>query len=194
MMNAQRFLSIVLACILTGCATSYDISRDFDPATNFSALHTFAWMPDDTGHSGDAVVDSDTLLRERLQNAVERELLMKGYRKEAALGKTPDFWVTFHAAMKRKVEVTTYSGYYGYGWWGYPWGYMGGGLGPQAYVRDYDERVIVLDFVTPATRKLLWRATARNALDEDATPQERTEQIDRIIRQMLKGFPPLPGT
>lgn len=193
-MSAQRLLAILLACVLTGCATSYDISRDFDPATNFSALHTFAWMPDTNAGSGDAVVDSDTLLRERVQNAADRELLLKGYRKQTAKDSLPDFWVTFHAAMKRKVEVTTYSGYYGYGWWGYPWGYMGGGMGPQAYMRDYDERVIVLDVVDPASRKLLWRATARNALDEDASPQERTGQIDRMVKQMLKGFPPLAGS
>lgn len=192
-MSAQRLLAVILACIVTGCATSYDISRDFDPGTDFSRLHTFSWMPDGNTGSGDAVVDTDTLLLGRVQNAVEQALLAKGYRKELVPGKAPDFWVTFHAALKRKVEVTTYSGYYGYGWWGYPWGYMGGGLGPQAYVRDYDERVIVLDFVNPGTRKLLWRATARNALDEDLTPQQRTEEIDHIIRQMLKAFPPLPA-
>lgn len=192
-MNAQRFLAMCLACIVAGCATSFDISRDFDPATNFSALHSFAWMPDTNAGSGDAVVDTDTLLRGRVQSAVDRELLLKGYRKEVTAGKTPDFWVTFHAAMKRKVEVTTYSGYYGYGWWGYPWGYFGGGMGPESYVRDYDERVIVLDMVDPASRKLLWRATARDALDEDATPQQKTTQIERMVGQMLAGFPPLPG-
>lgn len=190
-MNALRLLVVVLACILTGCATSYDISRDFDPSINFSALHTFAWMPDAKVGSGDILVDSDTLLRQRVENAVERELLLKGYRKQAD-GKTPDFLLTFHAAMKKKVEVITYAGYYGYGWWGYPWGYMGGGLGPQAYMRDYDERVIVLDILDPGTRKLLWRATARNTLDEDDSPQEKTEQIDRVVRQMLAAFPPLP--
>ncbi|MBS1212315.1 MAG: Phosphonate transporter phosphate-binding periplasmic component [Proteobacteria bacterium] len=192
-MNLQRLVTIFVSCVLAACAATFDVTRDFDPSVNFAKLHTFGWMPDAKTGSGDVLIETDTLLRQRVQDAVEQGLILHGYRKQLQEGTPPDFWVTFHAALKRKVEVVTYGGYYGYGWWGYPWGYMGGGMWPQAYTRDYDERVIVLDILDPATRKLLWRATARDTLDEDATPQEKAHRIGQAVRQMLAGFPPLPG-
>jgi hypothetical protein len=189
-MGILRITVIVLSAALAGCAYRYDVSRDFDPAANFAALHSFGWMPDVKVSEGDILVESDTLLRQRVQSAVDRELSLKGFQKRAS--EPQDFWVAYHAALKRKVEVITYNGYYGYGygWWGRPWGYPVG-LGPQTYMRDYDEHMLVLDIIDPKTRQLLWRATTRDGLGYHGNPEERDQRVNEAVRQMLSEFPPV---
>ncbi len=189
----QRTLLILLALALSACGSTARISRDYDPTVNFWSLRTYTWAPEAEHAGKDVVVATDTLLHQRVESGVDRELAMKGYRKETNPARQPDFWVTFHAAMTRTRDVVIYNNYYGYGYgWGrypyYPWGaWMGG---PDTMVREYNDITLVLDILDPKTRKLIWRATARDFDDESASPQEKTRIIWATIQQMLQGFPP----
>lgn len=200
-MSMHRMLIILLALALAACASTIPVSRDFDPTADFAHLRTFAWAPDAPPPSKDSVVDSDTLLHQRLHNSITSGLLFKGFRQATDADSPADFWVAYRVVMSRRQDVMLYNNYYGYGYYGaYGWGGFYGAfpmagpwMGPEAIVRDYELRTLVLDILDPKTRKLLWRATAEDYSDNFANPQGKTRHIALTIQQMLQGFPPLPA-
>ena len=190
-MNAMHRIAIILLLMtLTACALP--VRLDYDPAVNFSALHTYAWAPnmEVKKETGDPLAASDTLLRQRLEQAVYQELQSRGYVK--ATQALPDFLVTYHITSRKRNQMVVFDNYWGPGWgWGYypyGWGY-GYGMG-SAYMTEMDETVFALDILNPSTHKLTWRAVVRN-IDYDAdTPDERFEGIRKAVRSMLQRFPP----
>ena len=64
---------------------------------------------------------------------------------------------------------------------------MGGGKSKPIEVT---EGQIVLDFVDPKSKSLLWRATGAGSAKPAHSPEEQQERIDQIIGEMLAGFPP----
>lgn len=173
---------------LTACATRIPVSLDFDPAIDFKQLHTYAWTREEPPPTPpDPLTESDTLLRQRVESAVDAELRVRGYRK--TFDTVPDFWVAYHATTQRKMDVIPYQASFGYGGWWRPY-YWGVAYAPSYYVREYDERILVLDMLDGKTRKLIWRAKSRYAVDEETTPQEKTARTWQAVQRMLQGFPP----
>ncbi|MDD5035745.1 MAG: DUF4136 domain-containing protein [Methylococcaceae bacterium] len=190
-MNWLKILFVLWVLALVGCS-GVRVNRDFDPTVDFWALRSYAWIPDAEPIGKDIVVETDSLLHQRVESAVDRELAMKGYRKETTPSRPADFLVNYHIARTRQREVVIYNHYYGYGWgWG-RYSYYPVGMGPDTQVREYEENTLVLDIQDPKTRKLMWRATARDEWDDSASPQEKTQIIWNTIQTMLSGFPPLP--
>ena len=77
--------------------------------------------------------DHDTwrpLVDKRIRDAVDRELVAKGYRR--VQDRSPDFYVAFYLSVEDKMDVYTVNrGYYDY------WGY--GVSIPETRVRQYEE-------------------------------------------------------
>ena len=68
---------------------------------------------------------------------------------------------------------------YGYGWlplYGSPGRHMAGTL--------------VVDILDPEEHELLWRGTAEGALLDTRRSDQQQEAIDRIVREVLKEYPP----
>jgi len=112
-----------------------------------------------------------------------------------------DFLVGYHAAIDRRLSVQSMNTYYGYssgwGWddhrYGDGWGYhraWGSAPMSRTYTRYYDEGSLILDFVTPQTRELIWRGAAKAEVDEAYSPSTKREQINEAVRCMLEQFPP----
>lgn len=162
-----------------GCA-GLRISTDYDPNTDFSSLRTYAWMESQRTRPQDPRVDN-SLLETRVKNAVDAELAQKGYR--AVSPDQADFLVGYHAAVQSKIDAYTMSNFYGYrpGW--------GGGVS-DIHVYEYDEGSLVIDFVDPETKQLLWRGGAQAEVNQRADPAKREERIRMAVQKVLSRFPP----
>jgi hypothetical protein len=192
-MYSIRLFIVVSLIVLAGCST-LRTGYDYDAAFNFAGLRTYDWAPDAKPSSGDPVIDTDTLLEQRVHEAVERELQSKGYRKETS--KQPDFWIAYRVSVRSRTDMSTLNPWYGYyGWgggawggWGmggyYPWPYTGG------YLREYDQGILTLDAIDPKTRKLIWRGTAMDYINLTDSPQEKTRRIQESVQGLLEKFPP----
>lgn len=185
---SKHLFILLLFAALNGCATM-TITSDYDAFANFSGLKTYAWIPDPKTPSGDPRIDS-SLLDSRIRKAVEIHLSARGYVKEKS--GTPDFWIGYHAAIDKKMDVEILNDYYGYGpGFGR---FYGAAYAPpgtaSAYVHEYEEGTLILDIVKPDTRKLIWRGTAQASLNREATSEEKRERINEAVRRILKKFPP----
>jgi hypothetical protein len=167
------FLSTIL---LVGCAPistnfDYDVNWDYDLLKTYQLLTPPA----------DSAINS--LSRDRVTNAINSELIARGYTKDDA---SPDFLVAYHGGSQDKIEVSdwgyTYAGrgsYYGYG-----------GRRTAVDVYQYQEGSLIIDIVDTETHKLIWRGTARKVLDTNPTPEERTATVNAAVAKILEAFPP----
>lgn len=166
-----RRLWVFLGVFAAGCS-GLDVSHDYDPQKNFATLKTWAWAPQPPQADGGEFSPVSSLTHERIRSAVENELTRKGYQEVDP--PSAGFWVLKYAAVGQRFEADPG---YDYHWYGQE-------------VRVYDEGTIVLDIVDPKEKKLIWRGTARGAVDDDLTPEEREERIQEAVAEILEGFPP----
>lgn len=192
-MRLSKTLSIVLVVLHFSACATYRVSVDYDPAINLATLKHYAWKPETGDKAGDLLIDTDTLFRQRVTNAIDGELTRRGYRKSE---NSPDFLVSFFYTRERKVDSSSlYYPYYG-GFFGGPYsGYWGGWYYPGYYgganlMREYDEGLLVIDFLNPRTRKLLWRGMVRDYIRFQEEPETRERRIYQSVAAALERFPP----
>ena len=171
----KNISGLLYSCgILLGACSSISTNFDYDAKADFASLKTYRWLsPPKTLHM-------NSLTGDRILDAVNAGLAAKGYRQVKA---NADFEVAVHGGSQDRVQVTD---------WGYTYGprgtYWGGSRGVDVY--QYREGTLILDIVDANTNKLIWRGTARKALDPNPTPEQRTKTISEAVENILKNFPP----
>jgi hypothetical protein len=166
----SRHSWLFLGVLLAGCGGP-SIHQDYDPKEDFSKFKTWAWAPTQPQASGPSdPMAVSTLTQERLHRSVERELTAKGLSQVDA--NSADFWVQHYAVVEQQIVVDP----------GYDWG--------TNDVSSYDKGTIIVDLVTPKTKRLVWRGTASDVVDPDLTPNERETRIQEAVHEILEQFPP----
>ena len=186
-----RALVIVMAALVAGCS-SIETSYDYDPKANFAGLKTYEWLKEPQKLTGDPRIDGNTILANRIYEAVDTELAARGFRK---ISGDPDFLVAYHVSLDKRRSVQTLNSYYGYGpGWGYGYGasyrpgYWAGA--PETYVYEYEEGTLILDIVNPENKELIWRGWARDEVHFKSTPEKDQTQLNEAVHEMLENFPP----
>ena len=182
MLHLSRVLVLLVAtAAMSGCS-SLKIHTDYDPGVDFARLQSYAWLPDPSSPTGDPRLDS-SLLHARVRRAVDSQLAARGHRE--ASPDEADFLVAYHVALETKLDVDTID--YGYG---YGWGHWYGGTRSSTRVREYEQGTLLLDFVDPKTRQLLWRGSSSARIRPDSSPEEHQKRADEAVAAMLERFPP----
>lgn len=175
---------LLLACsiaMLSACSTM-TIESDHDAAANFSNLKTYAWVP---RAKRDPILTriNDEFVESRTQQAVNGQLTAKGYKMQTS--GTPDFLVSYYASVTEKLRVSTNYDVYSE---------ASGSLGSQSYVgsraHEFDQGLLVVDIVDAGTKKLMWRGTAKDAVDLSWGEQKKAARIDEAVQKLLSKFPP----
>ena len=168
----QRRSWIMLGVLIAGCSST-EISHDYDKNYDFAALKNWSWSPKEfTADGGGQISRVTSLTHERIRSAIDHELTVKKYTRVES--QAADFWVRHYAAIGQRIESDT----------GYDYGYYGQDL------RVYDEGTIVVDVISAKDKRLVWRGTARGAIDPDLTPDEREKRIQEVVHDIMADFPP----
>ncbi|MBA5867483.1 MAG: DUF4136 domain-containing protein [Nitrospira sp. CR1.3] len=155
------------------CAT-FDVKTEHDPTADFAGLKTFAFPKrEDVEESG---VQNNSVVRERIEGAVSRELTAKGLRP-AGSGRQPDLMVYYWVSVQDKQRKAWRAGY--------GWGARYGG-GGTTY--PYEEGSLIVDLVEPAKGELAWRATIAAHLEN--TTDENLDLASRGIAKAFESYPP----
>ena len=175
-------LGLVLVASI-GCQ-SISVSTDWDTSHDFSQYKSYAWLPEPPDQTAESARLHNALIDSRVREAVNSQLASKGYRYSSIEG--ADLLVTYYLGLESKIDVDTiYSSYgYGYrGWYGAP-------AGPQTVVRQYEEGSLLLDFLEPKSRALLWRGSASTRVGGNSNPEKSRKTINAAVEKILKKFPP----
>jgi hypothetical protein len=169
-----------------GCAkqpgATFEYAWDRDPAAKFEGLRTFAWIPDERVAVGDPRID-DAELERAVRQAVDRELTAKGYTPDSS-GK-PDFWVAYHASLRRRLDVRAMNSSYGpdptRAW--HP-------EHDEPQPGEYEAGTLVIDVIAPDGATLLWRGRVQTRIDPGRESDEvRRERLDNAVQGTLAPFP-----
>ena len=109
----------------------------------------------------------------------------KGYTP-APKGVQPDFLVAVRGRAEQRTEVEDlgYAGSY----WGWDWGWgTGWGWPAETVVRHYTEGTLIVDFVNPQTRQVLWRGTASGVVDHPENPN--LKQVAKAVDKLMNRVP-----
>ena len=179
-------LVFIMASVI-GCS-QIRVNTDYDPTVAFSDLNTYKWIPDLQKN----LPVENSILDSRIRFAVDNQLAAKGYKKVST--ETANFRVAYYLTTQERHTVTT--SYYDYGYAsGRHWrrgGMYGGSVRAETHVDTYEEGTLILDFVDPVTKKLIWRGTAQAEIDRYASAQAKQERLNEAVGLMLEQFPPPP--
>jgi hypothetical protein len=162
------------AMLLTTTISAQEIGFDFDRTVNFAGFKTYAWV------AGTNVPDQ--LVHQRLVNAVDAQMAMKGMTRVAP-GSQPDLLVAYHATTDRNLQITGF----GSGWGGYR---FYGSRNVSARAEEILVGTWIVDIVNPRTNAIVWRATATKDIDLHAKPEKRDKGIAKAAEKMFKHYPP----
>jgi hypothetical protein len=188
-------LSLLLAAALLASCSTVQVETNYDKEENFARFKTFRWVSAPPVNVGDPRVD-DSVLQARVRMAVNRELEAKGLRRVDE--GDADVLVNYHVTVEEKVTGQNVNDKYGYspgtGWTqgerqGWSWG-LGAYDAPSVPATYYEEGSVIIDLVDPATRRLVWRGSARTVLDLDSDDETRRQRLNDAVARLFADFPP----
>lgn len=168
-------LALAVGGLAVACST-IETSADWDKAVDFSKYKTYAW------HQTEQAENS--LVRQRIEGAVDNALASKGLRKADS---DPDLWVVTHTRLSEQTQINTYDTGWGYGWrWGY--GGYGGGMSTTT-VSKIPVGNLIVDLVDAKAKQMVWRGTASKTLDPKSAPEKREAAVNEAVQKMFEKYP-----
>jgi len=187
---------VMLALVLTACASTFEATYDHDRQHDFTNYRTFAWISEHPMVVAEGVGVVNPMLETHVMNAMESGLRAKGFR----LVQNPqaaDFVVAFTVGSREKIRVDSYptmaGGYYaagprGWGWGGAYYGYAG----TETTVRQYTKGMLAVDIFDVKERRPVWHAVATKTI-HDKDREQVVETVNMAVNSILGGFPPPIG-
>jgi hypothetical protein len=175
MMQIRRiFTGLLLSmCVITLTALADDVSTDYDHSVDFSKYRTYTWL-----HEPNI---PDPLLRQQAEDAVNRQLQLKGLRMVTD-PEQADLGIAVNGATQEKRTLQTF-----YDDW--PGWYWGGWGTATTYENTYTVGTLVVDLFDSQTRRVVWRGVGSDTLSEK--PAKNEKKIDKVVDKMFEHFPRL---
>ncbi|WP_426328228.1 DUF4136 domain-containing protein [Pedobacter sp. R-06] len=171
--------TIVMA--FTSCIAVLTAS-DYDKKIDFSKLKSFAYYEKGIEH-----LELNNLDKPRMLNAVETAMTKKGFVKN----EQADFLVNVAVLSTIKARAD--------------WGYSGGGyqwdsasssyqwrdsqFGPLNTSKQYQSGTIIIDFLNPETKAIMWHGVGSGFNFDDY--ENREGRINLAVKQILSEYPPI---
>ena len=168
----RKGLLLSFLCLMVlevGCG-GINVKYDYDPMADFRAYRRFNWMPTPNDPNLKNAVQVNTLSDRRIKQAVNVELLKKGFQ---LVDDNIDMLVAYHLGVGGPVNTNAY-----------------GYASADYLARGYGQGTLILDLVDATTHELIWRAAVSGAVDSDPTPEEIQKTINGIISKMFENYPP----
>lgn len=170
----KNFIFLILFSVIITSCQSIRVVSDYDSTIDFKQFKTFAFHK-----SGIDKVDISDLDKKRILNAIEKQMVAKGY----TLSETPDVWVNIITKATEKVYVNQFN--HGWGWGWNPWFYGGPNYTTSSSVI---EGTLYIDIIDAKKNELIWQGIGEGALTQN--PKEKEARINEFVAQILAIYPP----
>jgi hypothetical protein len=168
--------AVALSAVLVTACVPMRVNSYAEPHANVTAYRTYDWAGGDLASTGDPRLDSNRFFVERVQQAADRQLRLRGYQRIGA--STPDLILHLHARVEERIDTSE----------------LDGTIGPcqkddcRAHV--FDEGTLLIDFVDARTDALVWRGWAERSLDGVVDDQAWMNQvIDKAVTAIFGRLP-----
>ncbi|UTA48188.1 DUF4136 domain-containing protein [Simiduia sp. 21SJ11W-1] len=179
---------VAVFTLLVGCSSLPQADSDWDENFDFSKVKTYSFI--DRAKLRDMTPLTSDITRNRIENAVERNMAAKGiaYEKDATKA---DILVSYHVTTKDKQDIRTYNAGVKH-CWNCRWG-IGMGMGVstrEVRVMDYVEGTLIMDMIDTQSQESVWRGMLSARISDLKTQRERIESINLAVNTILAQFPP----
>ncbi len=185
----KRFMLLMaLFPLLYACAPR--VAVDYNNKIDYSKYRTFTWMDSDV-KAGQNPLYYNQIATDNVENTVEQVMKGKGLKENT---KNPDLLIGYHFFVEDKTRTVTspnsafygpYGGWGRWGWGGWGPGYWGWG-GQQQYQEQYKSGTVVVDMVDADTKKLVWRGSIEDAINN---PANITSRLTKQVQEIVDKFP-----
>ena len=172
---ASLATAALLGLALSSCAP-VRINSYVQRGVDFEQYRTYAWGPADALSTGDPRVDSNRFFSERVEKAVDQQLVSRGLEKRES--GAADVLIHMHARFDQRIESDAIDREYA-----------------RCDVSDcrpfvYDAGTLLLDFIDTRTNQLAWRGWAEGGFDGAIDNQDWMEaRIDDAVAKILARLP-----
>jgi hypothetical protein len=186
-MRKLVLIVVVAGVALAAGCSSIKVRTDYDEMASFRDFRTYAWIENGAEAQGDPAVSSP-LTGRRIHNAVDSELIGRGYRRTD--GASPDFYLAYGVVSLRRTDITSTGDPYGHRCYTGYRSYRYHGVGVDVQTNHWVESSIVLDVIDAASDEVVWRGWATADLDSNPSPERVSYYVERAIEKTLSEFPP----
>lgn len=184
---ARRLVPLLLALLLSACATGPRISSDTDPQADFADYRTYGFYSPLAVEPKGYATPSSSLMK----TAVRREMQARGYVYDES---TPDLWVNINAYISERQDVVSvpemslgyYYNYRANAYFAVPF------WSERTNVRRYREGTLNVDLVDARGKRLVWEGVAVGRVSR-LKPVEREQRINSTIAEIFAAYPHRAG-
>jgi hypothetical protein len=179
--------TVLVALSFAGCATTFETGSELSPGASLAKRSTFRFVPDKS-HAAAEAVASGPDWRAIIGQDILTELNAKGYRFFP--NRSTDLLVAFHIVLVDNESVTTLDNYLGYP--------LTAGQAAQADLSRFQDPnhpgqaskgTLVIDFIDPKKRVLLWRGWAKTNVDLKQSSDKLQALAKEAVKEILAKFP-----
>jgi len=178
-MKQPYFIAFCLVLLtLTGCGPSYSVFYDQDPQADFGALRTYQLI-----YAGSEQPRTE-LTRNHITASIHEMMLNRGYELDTI---TPDVILAYDGRVqqKRQVAVENNPAIYGPQWGYYGWDSY------EYREYDYNQGTLVIDFVQPDSKQLLWQGGVTATVGDGGATYD---QIRKAVQSIFMKYPYIAGS
>jgi Domain of unknown function (DUF4136) len=174
---------LVVTLLSAVCAFASGAQNDFDPAVDFTRFKTFSFIGGhDLEKSG---VLADPATRERIKNFISGAMELRGMH-EVPRDENFSLGVRYWVSLRGKEETIAimpdiWAGYPAY--WTGAWYYSY----EEYVVENYVEGTLIIDWIDPSTRELVWRTFLRQKIEDR---MKAYAEAKKNLEKAFAVFPP----
>ncbi|PLX79791.1 MAG: hypothetical protein C0615_01905 [Desulfuromonas sp.] len=176
-----RISCLLIILLVSGCS-GITVSQDYSSARELAGLRFYAWSSEQQPRTGDARVDTP-LLDSRIRSAIDNTLAARGYRQ--ADSDHADFLVSYQYSLHQRVRGTS-----DHASIGFAGRHSFFGFGTGTTISDYNEGLLLIDFLDRTGRTTLWRGKGSRPIATHTEPEKLTHQINEMVHKIIDQFPP----
>jgi len=167
--HSPRLLLLVLAGV--SIALAVKVTTDYNHRVDFSRYRTYSWLK----------VEADPLWTDRIKDAVDSQLVAKGWSRVADGG---DASLAAFGSSHKQPRIETFYNTFGGGWF---WRGFGDGIATTT-VDFTPVGTLVVDIFDTPTKKLIWRGVASDVLSDK--PEKNEKKLEKATADLFAHFPP----
>jgi hypothetical protein len=155
--------------LLGRSAFAQEVTYDYDRATDFSTIRTYAW-------AGGTNLNED-LNHARIVAAIDSQLAARGMAKVTG-DVRPDVYIVYRVGFAEDVSIV------GSGWGRYAYRTTGSARAEKVTVGT-----LAVGIVSAESGAIIWRASATKDVDRKASPEKREKSINKAVEKLFKHYP-----
>ena len=185
---SKNIYFLLIAIVLSGCASTPPPLLNYDPTANFGVYSTFSFISAHPLMKDEGARGISPSLEGRLVQATEDILSDRGFTRIADREKA-DFVIAFTIGSRQKIQSSSYPNIYRPNPGGWGSGYYPGTNTDIVAVSDYTEGTLAIDIYDVGRHEPVWHGASSKTITGEMK-EDPQGVVNEVLLDILANFPP----